>query len=195
MNSASAVARLAGNTKLYVKTLCLFFKSIPHHESEIGDSFERGDKQRLHRAAHTLKGLAATIGATELATLSAAVETGINNTDSLPESSSIAQLKALLARLSDGIAASGLCDSGEAPVPAPGSTSPPSPEETGKLSEALAALTALLETDDIGAPDYFSGNAAVFSAGLSPEVRTSLEDSLRNFDYDTALRVIKNISK
>ena len=197
IDSATAVARLAGSSRLYVKTLCMFLKSIPYHEQELAAAFEQSDAQRLRRAAHTLKGLTATVGATETATLAEHMEMSLNSGDALPEAAEVEALKNALAALSGVIAASGLCNPDGTPAvpgnPVPSSDPPPAHEETETLGEVLSALTALLESDDAKAPGYFAEHGRVFAVGLPDEVRASLEESLRKFDYDAALRTIKKL--
>ena len=200
VDSAAAVARLAGSTRLYTKTLCMFLKSIPYHEQELSESFAQEDMQRLRRAAHTLKGLAATVGAMELAELAADMETHLSATDSLPEVAAVGLIKNALATLADVITASGLCAAEGTPAPfgpAPSvSLSTPQPlsrEDAERLPKILSSLAALLESDDADAPGYYTEHSRIIAAGLSAEARASLEESLRKFDYDTALRTIKNL--
>ena len=194
INSASAVARLAGSSRLYVKTLCMFLKSIPHHEEELAAALEQGDAQRLRRAAHTIKGLTATVGAMETSALAADMETHIAGTDALPEAGQVDTLMRSLETLAETIATSGLCID-EAPVERAAPSPSPGPASAATFEEALSELTALLESDDAGAPECFSAHAGVFAAGLPPDARNALEKSLRRFDYDAALNVIRNLSK
>ena len=194
INSAAAVARLAGSSRLYVKTLCMFLKSIPHHEEELAAALEQGDTQRLRRVAHTIKGLTATVGAMETSALAADLETPRGGADALSESTLVDMLTADLETLAETIAVSGLCAGaspagGAAPSPAPG------PVDEATFKDALSRLTALLESDDAGAPECFSTHAGVFAAGLPPDALNVLERSLRRFDYDAALHVIRNLPK
>ena len=194
IDSAAAVARLAGSTKLYVKTLCMFLKSMPSHEQELSDAFTQGDTQRLCRAAHTLKGLTATIGAKDVSALAAEMEAGINTTGALPEAAKLETLKLALEALGGTIAASGVCDESPAPAaPAPAANQAPGGAATEALKKALTTLKELLEADDAGAQDYFADQAGTFAAGLPADVRASLEESLRTFDYDAALGILKKM--
>ncbi|MDR2488107.1 MAG: response regulator [Desulfovibrio sp.] len=190
VDSVAAVARLGGNVRLYTKTLCMFVKSAPSHEQELDAAFAQADKQRLCRAAHTLKGLGATVGASALASLAAGMESDINHTDSLPDSVAVEELKKAMGNLRYIIATSGLC--GQETVPALSPGSPGGDEEREKFKEIAAVLTELLESDDAGAPEYAAGNAIVLAAVLPAEALTSLTESLRLFDYDTALRIMKD---
>ena len=194
INSAAAVARLAGSSRLYVKTLCMFLKSIPHHEEELAAALEQKDTQRLCRAAHTIKGLTATVGAMEASALAADMETRLIATEALPEADQVDTLMIALEALAETIAVSGLCADGTlagGAVPAPS----PGPVDEVTFKDALSELAALLESDDAGAPECFSAHAGVFAAGLPPDARNALEKSLRRFDYDAALHVIRNLPK
>jgi signal transduction histidine kinase/CheY-like chemotaxis protein/HPt (histidine-containing phosphotransfer) domain-containing protein len=190
IDSDAAVTRLGGNVRLYTKTLGMFVKSAPSHEQELSASFEQADKQRLCRAAHTLKGLGATVGATALAALAANMEAGINNTDTLPEAAAVEALKDAIKAVGDAIAVSGICKP-ELAEAAPASSAPLSAEEAAKFKLILLKLQELLESDDAEAPEYVAGNARILAAGLQSDSLAALQNSLRLFDYDEALRIIK----
>jgi two-component system sensor histidine kinase/response regulator len=187
LDSAAAVARLGGNVRLYTKTLCMFLKSAPSHQQELDAAFAQADAQRLCRAAHTLKGLGATVGAADLASLAAGMEAGIRKTDALPAAAEVETLKNTVLALGEIIAASGLCSPETMPVPAKGS---PGAADMQKFKEAAAILTKLLESDDAEAPEFLAGHSAVLAAGLPADALARLEESLRLFDYDAALRIL-----
>lgn len=106
-----ALERLAGNTRLYAKTLCLFVGLAPRHAKGLEKALERQDLHNLHREVHTIKGLAATIGAYELHSESTSVEHLIKTGQITPEGGQqgVNRVTSLLARLSDAIKLSGIC--------------------------------------------------------------------------------------
>jgi two-component system sensor histidine kinase/response regulator len=70
----------------------LFLTSTPPMLAELRDAADRGDHDELQRTAHKLKGSCQSIGATAMATLCRAVETGEGDVHS-----TIAELGAALA--------------------------------------------------------------------------------------------------
>jgi HPt (histidine-containing phosphotransfer) domain-containing protein len=66
IDAATAVDRMSGNTRLYLKALGMFLNLGDQHGQEMLHALEARDWRELHRAVHTLKGLAGTIGADAL---------------------------------------------------------------------------------------------------------------------------------
>ena len=215
VDTVAAVNRLAGNVSLYLKTLHMFHESLPQHREGLRSSFAEGDTQRLRRSAHTLKGLAATVGATALAEAAAAIENFVADNANLPDpplvDRALETLEALNAVLiareavqeKEGApvevaaeAKTGGAGKEATPIPAVGSGKPEAQAaESASLPVLLVEFQALLEADDARAPDFFIDNQSVFAAGLSEQHLTAIKHSLRIFDYDRALRTLKNIPR
>lgn len=107
----SALERLADNTRLYAKTLCLFVGLAPRHVKELEQALEQRDLHNLHRGVHTIKGLAATIGAYELHSESTSFERLLKAGQVSPEGllQGVSRVTSLLDTLSETIRASGIC--------------------------------------------------------------------------------------
>jgi signal transduction histidine kinase/DNA-binding response OmpR family regulator/purine-cytosine permease-like protein/HPt (histidine-containing phosphotransfer) domain-containing protein len=68
------LAKVGGNKKLYRKLLVKFYQDNSSVKSEIQKALEVGDLKLSERLVHTVKGVSATIGAKELATVSQPLE-------------------------------------------------------------------------------------------------------------------------
>jgi len=79
----AGLARMAGNEKLYQKLLKKFAKSQVNCLTEITSALDKKDNSLALRLAHTLKGVAGNIGATELYTRAEKLEICINEENSL----------------------------------------------------------------------------------------------------------------
>ena len=77
LDVASALNRLDGNRKLYHWLLNSFTEKKSNAVAIIGEALAAGDRELARRTAHTLKSSAASIGATELATLAESLETAL----------------------------------------------------------------------------------------------------------------------
>jgi HPt (histidine-containing phosphotransfer) domain-containing protein len=66
IDAATALDRMSGNTRLYLKALGIFLNLGDQHSQEMLEALEARNWRELHRAVHTLKGLAGTIGADAL---------------------------------------------------------------------------------------------------------------------------------
>jgi two-component system sensor histidine kinase/response regulator len=98
LNVEPAVKRLAGSVKLYLKTLKKVRDSLPAQEQKITEAYEIGDFEILRRELHTLKGLAATVGAEDLAETNARLES-LAAGQQLPDSAAMTDLRGQIGRL------------------------------------------------------------------------------------------------
>lgn len=73
-NVPLALRQLGNNLKLYTKLLDQFQKSYDTAADEIAQSVASGDFETAERSAHTIKGLAGSLGATSLQEVSASLE-------------------------------------------------------------------------------------------------------------------------
>lgn len=186
LDSESAIARLAGNKKLYRKTLMLFCQSIPQHVQDLKSCLEQGDKERLQRCAHTVKGLCATIGAKDIANEAGILEHNVNADSPLPDPAMVQSLGDNLCRLEECLVDAGVL--GDTPAPA----------RAGNAQEgaqAVEKLRALLADDDATAPDYFAGHKPALAAVLSPEAMAKVEAGLRAYDFEEALEALPEAGK
>jgi two-component system sensor histidine kinase/response regulator len=71
--------RVNGNEDLYRKILSSFYQNNIGTKLEIGNALEAGDLKLAERLVHTVKGVAATIGADRLAKASQPIETELRN--------------------------------------------------------------------------------------------------------------------
>lgn len=74
LNIQDALARLNGNQKLYIKLLKTFLAEHMNVVSDIRSTFIKDDLEAAARIAHTMKGVAGNLGATELARCAAETE-------------------------------------------------------------------------------------------------------------------------
>ena len=68
---------VGGNKMLYRKLLVRFFNDFVDISHEIKEALESGDKETAERLVHTVRGVAANVGAKDLASISEALETKI----------------------------------------------------------------------------------------------------------------------
>jgi len=73
----AALKNLGGNERLYKKLLKSFVESYEHVPEQLSDALAMGDRQRAVLLAHTIKGVAANLGASSLASASGALESAL----------------------------------------------------------------------------------------------------------------------
>jgi HPt (histidine-containing phosphotransfer) domain-containing protein len=149
----------------------------------IAAALTAGDHALAQRVAHTLKGVAGTIGAGDLAEAAASVEAGLR--DSLDVASALATLTKKLTAVIGGIHA---VDPGDPARPATAAAGSPS---VG--IEGLRALKKLLDQDDGEAADLMVEVAPALSGLLTGEELKTLSDTIANFDFPGALVALDGV--
>ena len=82
LNSKDGLARVAGNRKLYLKLLRQFIDQQGAAPAQIVDALKRNDISSAERLAHTVKGVAATLGADPVSQVAGRLEKAINTKSS-----------------------------------------------------------------------------------------------------------------
>ncbi len=90
---ASALARMGGSLKAYRKTLAKVRESEADALERIGQSLKKGDRETAIRAAHTLKGVAGTIGAVDLRSAAAKLEIALHEAEAEPPDGLMSEVK------------------------------------------------------------------------------------------------------
>ncbi|WP_051319227.1 response regulator [Chitinimonas koreensis] len=183
LDAREGLRRVAGNRTLYRKLLGQF-------HDRFGDSAQRiaqwlpQDRQAAEREAHSLKGVAANLGATEVQLLAEQVETGLR------EGEPDAALRPRLTRLGQSLA--GLCALlGRAlaeTAPGAAAQSPaaaPTPAPAGQLLELAAGLSRLLADNDGDAIDLIERHGPILRQGLGDSF-AAVEQAASQYDYDAA---------
>ncbi|RZU47853.1 PAS domain S-box-containing protein [Fluviicoccus keumensis] len=138
-----ALRRLDGNTALLFQLLTRFREHQADAVSRIRQAMAAGDMESAIRAAHTLKGLAANIGADAVAARAVEVETGLRRADAGGQASALAlldrEMQGLLARLTRALPSG----AGEARTAAAAA-----PVDRRALLEELGRLAELLRVND-----------------------------------------------
>ena len=81
LNTTAAINRLGGDQKLYLRILGLFREEHSGLLEEIREALQRADEPLARSRAHSLKGLAGTLGADEIMALAKQLETDIASGD------------------------------------------------------------------------------------------------------------------
>lgn len=85
IDSKAGLARVNGNEKLYRILLSNFYQTNKDTKLEIEKAFNDGDVKLAERLVHTVKGVSATIGATQLADVSQPLETELHNGEAIAD--------------------------------------------------------------------------------------------------------------
>ncbi len=194
LDVASALKRLGGNAALYGKIARQFVANQAATAKEYSEAANAGDKQRI---AHTMKGLAGSLGAEDLS----AAALHLENTLSLNDATELQQAETafldafalVLETLRAAFAEPGEPEEqgGTAGTPAAQHAAPKgaaaSQEEAG---QALQTLIAYLRDDDAAAYAFVEHNARTLSAAMSKAEFLAVRQAVAQFEFEDALRVL-----
>jgi PAS domain S-box-containing protein len=178
----SGLRRTGGNRARYVTLLRKFAEQQADTVATIQAALSGGDAATAERAAHSLKGAAATLGANALSEAAARAETAIKGNEGVDEAVSLLAL-----------AAASLADLRSA-LPEDRAGNGGAPGDPASVQEPLIRLKRLLEADDGEAADFILDAKPRLSGVLTPAEIKTLADRVGNFDFDAALKCLSGIA-
>ena len=179
---ALGLRRALGRPALYADMLRRFAQGQGGLERDLEGALRDGDLLRAERMAHTLRSVAANIGAEPLSAQAQALEQALRAQEG-PE-----PLRALRAELLRHLAPllgalEAWRDQADAAVPAPMAAPPVA------APEALRQLRRLLVDDDPAAAEYLQQNATILESTLGAAFGL-VESRTREFEFEQALEAI-----
>ena len=180
LDTVNGLSRMLGKKRLYLSILRKFVAGQKDTATEILMALEGNHLSTAGRLAHTLKGVAGTIGAAELQGLAARLESAIK--DGRPRREidvRLDELKLPLAFLLSQL---------EIQLPEANKT-----VETilpAQLRTVCAKLTAMLADDDAEAVDILEAHATLLKAAF-PDHFQIIDESMQRFDFDAALAALR----
>jgi two-component system, sensor histidine kinase and response regulator len=183
VDTQSALRRTGGNPKRYEMLLRKFAESA--NVEEIRAAYASGDTATAARAAHSLKGAAANLGATTVANAAAVVETAIKaGLIVQPLLDTLAtQLCAVVQAIRSALPNEQAAESASAASADPATVAAP-----------LRKLTKLLSNDDGDAADFILEAQPDLAKVLTGPEITSLRDFVSNYDFVGALKCVAAIT-
>ncbi len=178
----TALERLLGKTAVYVGLLRRFVVSQAVADTRIAASIAGSEPDEAHRLVHTLKGLAATIGAASLRDVAARLEAAIETRqpalalETVRAETSLC-LQALLAALT-------------AALPPEDVLVLPETVDTGVLFAACASLQGALEAGNFEAQAVLLHHQPLFSHAFGP-LMPPLRQRVGDFDFEGALVALR----
>jgi two-component system sensor histidine kinase/response regulator len=184
IDTAAGLKRTGGNVRRYETLLRKFSEQQSGTSADIDAALARGDAASAERAAHSLKGAAATLGAGALAEAAARVEAAIKNgNDARPDLRTLADLLDTV-----------LADLRTALPDESGNGMARSATDPATIRQPLARLKQLLETDDGEAADFIVDAGPHLAGVLTPAEIAALSDRVGKFEFDAALQCLSGIA-
>jgi CheY-like chemotaxis protein len=192
LETEKALVRLGNNERLYVKLLKQFMTFYNNTESQFYEAMDAGDPVTARRIAHTMKGLAGSIGASALAAESAFLEASF--VDKNPDAirglakncfNDLAQVQFVLREAfaaEEEEPSRAFSSSGESDL---------SPEQKLARQELLTKLAEYLRDDDAEGAACFSKHARDLQSFLPSEAFSNLQGLISRFEFEEALEIVE----
>src|SRR5579864_504426 len=183
IDTKSALRRTGGNPKRYEMLLRKFAESTA--VEEIRDALAKGHTVTAARAAHSLKGAAANLGATAVAEAAAKVEKEIQTGETAPPG--LSGMAASLRTTAHAIQSAFPNEPATAGVPS-------EPVDPSSVAAPLRRLKKLLADDDGEAADFILDAQPELAKVLTVSEITTLSTLVSNFDFNGALKCVSEIA-
>jgi CheY-like chemotaxis protein len=175
--------RVAGNRTLYRNLLLKFLQSQEQAAEDIRAALAAGDGLRAERIAHTVKGVAGSIGAKELQAAAGTIETHLQQTDApFPD---LSVFETALRRVISSIASF-------QPAGTEGSVLQPV-RDSASIIPKLAHLESLLKDDDFDARNVIEELLPLFQHSQHAGLFEALRKKVTSYDFDAALAEFQTI--
>nr|WP_315240300.1 response regulator [uncultured Albidiferax sp.] len=175
LDTTLGLKRVMGKQSLYLGMLRKFTTGQAQTTQRIGEALQAADSATAERLAHTLKGVAGNIGASDLQQAAGLLEAAIHAgqpSDALLEPVH-SQLAALVAAL-------------QAALPAPAALTE---MDQAQLAPVLAQLRSLLAEDDSDASELFQQHSGLLQAALG-SAHATVASAMAEYDFEAALKAL-----
>ena len=197
LDTEKALSRLGNNERLYIKLLRQFLMHYDNSETQFYEALDHGDTTTAQRVAHTLKGLAASIGATTLASEAAYLEASLGASD-LSVTRTLAKdcfasLTVVQATLREAFAELDMEEGGAKAATLGAGGRALTDEQKARREELLRTLEEYLKDFDAESVTFMDTHSGEFSAMLPVAPLAELKGLLERFEFDEALEVVEKL--
>ena len=187
-DTVKALAAVANKTSLYKMILKKFAAQYSAMDEKINPLLAGGDLETLGREAHTIKGLAGSLGNAALQQVALDLELACrSNPDNLDEIKIKSDV--FLTTLNETISTINLALSEEA------SAGENTSQNQEKLNQAFEKMARFLKDDDIQAIQVFNDEVTPLLKPINLQAWVSIKSNLDNFEFASALQDIENFNK
>jgi len=186
LDSVGGLRRAGNNQKLYRQMLAMFANDYADCDQTFAHCFATAQWAEAERLAHTLKGLACTLGAKEVQVPAGDLEAACKERQSEAASAALAALLPHLTPLL-GALRQHFAEQLAAAEPSAAAAQP------GKLPDCLPQLRQLLSEGDSDAVDLWEKHHQEFANALSPQAVQRIGTALQNFEFDTAQALLAEL--
>ena len=183
LDTRDGLARVGGNRKLYLKLLHEFIDEQGQAVDRIADALAEGSVGLAERLAHSLRGVAGNLGATQVQSAAGVLEKLIRDRAAAKHvDSAKQQVAAALHPLVTELRTALNATADESPA----QPATPPPADAAQSREAAAHLTVMLSEGDPGAADFVEANRAVLRPVVGAETWPEFEKLVQRYAFAEA---------
>jgi two-component system sensor histidine kinase/response regulator len=184
LNTTQGLLLLRGKWPLYLRLLRQFWQQHRQDAGKLRQALARGENEAVRHLAHSLKGVAGTLGAEGIQRQAMALEQAAREQESNQVLSDLLnQLEPALAELMQAL---------EAALPVEQTAE--GHVDTSALPQVIAELTRLLEGYDTSAETVYEQHQALLQKALGDNSRR-LREAIQNYDFETALAILQSFAE
>jgi PAS domain S-box-containing protein len=179
---AASLERLGGNQGLYLKLLHKFYAQYGDFEQQLAKAVAANDYEPATRLVHTVKGLAANIGATALKTIAAQAEEELagNTVNNAMLEKLGDQIASLRAKIRPSIKTTEVTPAGQR-------------FNHASARELLTKMTDMLSEYDAAVGGFLEKHSEVLSTPLLLRDFRILVKSIEDYDYERSLQTVSDM--
>jgi CheY-like chemotaxis protein len=182
--------RVGGNRRLYRKLLVEFYQDHREDVHAIRQALDQDDLETAQRIAHTIKGVAGSIGAGDLHREAASLDTAFKEGQQDRYSELLVRLEDSLAPVMQGLGALSISGATQERTAGKGG-----PADLEALLPLLEELETLLEDMDPEAEDKVADLKAQLGGGAHRKLVNSLSKQVGEFEFEDARETLSNLKK
>ena len=186
----TGLQRVGGNRKLFQKLLAEFYLDHGNDIDAIRDALASGDTELAQRLAHTIKGVAATIGAEELHLRARSLEAAIKGSHDEDHADLITQLEAVMQPLLQGLSA--IASEDETPVSDIVSSGP---VDLDRIAPLFDALETMFEDMDPDAEEKVTELVGQLGESGDHQLAKTLIKQVGSFEFEGAVESLAKLKK
>jgi two-component system sensor histidine kinase/response regulator len=181
LDSAEGLLRVAGNRKLYLKLLRQFIAQQADSAEQIAEQLKAGDRATAERTAHTVKGVAGSLGAKLIQLAAGELEKSLREGADSPRLEPLRQkfagvLIPFVNRLRTALGE----ETAVRPAPTVVAVDP------AQLKRVVAQMTRYLAEFDAAASDCLEANRGAFASLFSAEEFEKFEEDVQGYAFSEA---------
>ncbi len=191
LDTAAGVRRAGKKPGLYLEILGMFAAEYADSANILAQQLANSEWDAAELLAHTLKGLAGTLGANDLPPLAGTLEAACKAHQA---EAAIAALSALTPPLTALVSSLHQYFAQQQDTTAPASPSQPADASGSQaLPDCLPRLLQLLSEGDSDAIDLWEAHHQEFAGALSPQAMHRIGTALQNFEFDNAQALLAEL--